>query len=242
MDPRYVLDEMRASPFFADVEPAVLADMAAHARLGYFEARTLLFRQGEAADRMHLIVSGQVALGQGGEDGRQTVLRILGRGEIMAGIAALPDGVYPAAAEALERTGTLSWDAGFLRSLAQREASLTYALLRLVFARLDEAQSRLREMAYERTEQRLALTLMRLAGQMGVETEASGVRINLRLTRQMLAEMAGTTLFTASRLLSGWEKNGWLRSSPEAVAILEPHRLAQIAYGLTGRDGADEPV
>jgi CRP-like cAMP-binding protein len=48
------------------------------------------------------------------------------------------------------------------------------------------------------------------------------------LSREDLAQMTGTTLFTVSRLLSGWEARGMVRSRREAVAIRDVQSLREI--------------
>jgi CRP-like cAMP-binding protein len=92
---------------------------------------------------------------------------------------------------------------------------------------LQEIQERFRQVTTERVEQRLAHTLMRLAAQSGVKVE-QGILIDLPLTRQDLAEMSGTTLYTVSRLLSQWERDGLVIAGREQVILRNPHGLARI--------------
>jgi CRP-like cAMP-binding protein len=55
--------------------------------------------------------------------------------------------------------------------------------------------------------------------------------IELIFSRQDLAEMAGTTLYTVSRVLSGWEKRGLVLTGRERLVITQPHALMQVAEG-----------
>ena len=68
---------------------------------------------------------------------------------------------------------------------------------------------------------------MRLAAQSGRRV-AEGILIDLRLTRQDLAQMSGTTLYTASCTLSQWEADGLVIAGRERVTIRNPHGLARI--------------
>ena len=92
-----------------------------------------------------------------------------------------------------------------------------------------DMQARYRELATERVEQRIGRTLLRLAAQSG--QEASG-GIELALTRQDLAEMAGTTLHTVSRVLAEWDRKGIIDSRREHLRITDPHGLVRVADGL----------
>jgi CRP-like cAMP-binding protein len=44
-----------------------------------------------------------------------------------------------------------------------------------------------------------------------------------------LADYTGTTLYTVSRTLSGWEKSGWIKSGCERITVTDPHALVTFA-------------
>jgi CRP/FNR family transcriptional regulator, nitrogen oxide reductase regulator len=88
--------------------------------------------------------------------------------------------------------------------------------------------SRARELATERVAQRVARNLLRLARQSGREADG-GLLIGHPLSRQELAAMAGTTLYTVSRLLSQWEEAGIVETGRLKVLVRSPARLAELA-------------
>jgi CRP-like cAMP-binding protein len=92
-------------------------------------------------------------------------------------------------------------------------------------------QDRVRELSTERVERRIARALIRLVRQAGKKVQ-EGVLIDLPLSRQDLAEMSGTTLFTVSRTLSQWESKGLIQSGRERVVVRNPHGLVSIAEDL----------
>jgi CRP-like cAMP-binding protein len=94
---------------------------------------------------------------------------------------------------------------------------------------INELQVRYRELATERVERRLALTLLRLASQIGKRVQENDPTIELPLTRQDLAEASGSTIFTVSRTLAEWERQGLLEASRGRVLIRNPHGLVKIA-------------
>ncbi len=115
--------------------------------------------------------------------------------------------------------------------LMERFPPLARNAMRHMSARMQEMQNRVRELSTERVERRIANTLLRLANQTGVKSPA-GVLINVALTRQDIAEMTGTTLYTVSRTLSRWEQEGIVESGRERVLIRAPHALVTIAEDL----------
>ncbi len=76
--------------------------------------------------------------------------------------------------------------------------------------------------------------MLRLARQ-AVRRVEEGVRIEFPVSRQDIAEITGTTLYTVSRTLSGWEKKGLVALGRERVVIRELHALVSIAKDLGGR-------
>jgi len=80
----------------------------------------------------------------------------------------------------------------------------------------------------ERVEQRLARALLRFMNQAGRKT-TEGILIDFRLSRQDLADYTGTTLYTVSRTLSSWEKQGWIASGRERIVVIDPHALMLFA-------------
>ena len=101
-------------------------------------------------------------------------------------------------------------------------------LVKIVGARLRETQERLRELATQRVEQRMAHVLPRLAERHAV-THGGPATIDFPLTRQDLANRCGTTLYSASRILTAWEKAGFLKTDRRRLThrnLAELRRLA----------------
>ena len=117
--------------------------------------------------------------------------------------------------------------AAFHNLLSERP-HLSFGLMQLMTGYIQEMQERYRELATERVEQRVARALLRLAAQSGQKIDEQG-GITLPFSRQDVAEMTGTTLYTVSRWLSQWEKQGIITTGRERVTIIEPHDLVRIA-------------
>jgi CRP-like cAMP-binding protein len=103
--------------------------------------------------------------------------------------------------------------------------------MNLMTTYIQEMQARYRELATEKVEQRVANALVRLAGQAGIKSQKEA-GIELSFSRQDVAEMTGTTLYTVSRLLSDWERKGIIKTGREKIIVLKPHDLVRIAEGF----------
>ncbi len=223
---------LRRAALFRDCTPEQLSAFLKAGTLRAVEEDSFFFQQGDPAGRLFVLTEGRATLTQVTPEGQQITLRLLVPGQTF-GALGLADrqALYPASARALEDSRALAWETALFRSLAEKVPGMAFDLVGLMTAYIQEMQDRYRELATERVEQRLARALLRLTAQSGRKTE-EGVLIDVALTRQDLAQMAGTTLFTASRMLSEWERQGLLSTGRERIVVKNPHGLVQIAEDL----------
>lgn len=219
------------SPLFQGLSPTELQAALRSARRRQVRREAFFFQQGDPASALYVLTAGRVRLTQVTPEGDQVILHLIHPGEMFGGIAVLGDATYPVSAQALEDCQALAWDGEGMVRLMERTPRLALNALRLLAGRVQELQDRVRELATERVERRVARTLLRLARQAGRKVEG-GVLIDLPLSRQDLAEMTGTTLFTVSRVLSRWEQQGLVEAGRERVLIRFPHGLVRIAEDL----------
>ncbi len=199
--------------------------------LRHIEEEEYFFWQGDPAERLYIMLEGRAKLCQISSDGQQVNLRTLVPGQLFGAVGAVDaQAVYPACAQALVNSTALSIESAAFHRLIEERPQLSFGLMRLMTGYIQEMQERYREMATERVEQRVARALLRLVNLSGEKIPEKG--IVLSLSRQNLAEMSGTTLFTASRVLSLWERNGVIEAGREKVTIKMPHELVRIAEGL----------
>lgn len=191
------------------------------------------FLQGDEAKYLYVLTSGQVKLMQSNPNGQQVNLRTIYPWQMFGALGAVrADGAdYPATAQTLEDSTALAVPSLFLRSMLETRPYLSFDLMTLMTSYIQEMQARYRELATEKVEQRVANALIRLAGQTGMRSEKEA-GVELSFSRQDVAEMTGTTLYTVSRLFSEWERKGILKTGREKIVVLKPHDLVRIADGL----------
>lgn len=189
------------------------------------------FFQGDPAEYFYVLISGRAKLMQTNTTGQQVNLRTISEWQMFGALGAVRENAtYPATAQAMENSTALAVKSDYLRELMQTRPYLSVDLMKLMTSYIQEMQERYRELATEKVERRIARVLLRLTAQMGVKT-ADG-SIELTFTRQDLAEMSGTTLYTVSRVLSEWERQGLVEAGRERVLIRKPHGVVAIAEEL----------
>lgn len=190
------------------------------------------FFQGDFANYFYILTSGQTKLMQSNTNGQQVNLRTIYPWQMFGALGAVrKEATYPATAQALENSSALAIESSFLHKMLETRPQIAFDLMTLMTTYIQEMQSRYRELATERVEQRVANALLRLAAQVGIRSEKETV-IELSFSRQDVAEMTGTTLYTVSRLLSDWERKGIIETGRERIRILKPHDLVRLSDGI----------
>lgn len=218
-------------PLFEALAPEVLDEVAARGARVEYGRRDIVFLEGDAAETFLVVLSGRIKLIQTSAEGQEVIVRYVGPGEMCAVVALFPGNSYPVTAEAVEPTKLIRWARARMEELFEQHPPLALAAMRLLSERMREVTSRLRELSTEKVARRVARALLRLARRTGKRVEA-GVLLDLPLSREDLAAMTGTTLFTVSRLLAEWEREGIVETGRERVVITDPHALVTIAEDL----------
>lgn len=225
------IDLIRKVDLFRGLDTEALVSILGKAQQQSISRNAFYFHEGNAATSIYVLIQGRIKIIQTTPEGHQVVLRIVVPGRMFAGIAAFGSTVYPASAQAITDSKSLCWDGKTIAQIMEQYPSVALNALKHLSGRLQEVQDRYRELATERVEQRVARALIRLVRQSGRKTK-EGVLIDMPLSRQDLAEMTGTTLFTVSRILSGWEQKAIVITGRKQVTIASPHTLVSIAEDL----------
>ena len=221
------LDELSKLPLFQGIAQQDLEHLLQAAHRKQLQAGEFFFLQGDPAENMYVLLEGRVKLSQSGPDGDQVLIRVITPVSVFALVAITTASNYLVTAQAAEDSLALYWTRHELMDFVLRTPQMAHNAMRIMAERLQDIQERFRQVTTERVERRLVYTLFRLAAQAGKKVD-QGVLIDLTLTRQDLAEMSGTTLYTVSRMLSSWEKQGLVIAGREQVIIRNPHGLARI--------------
>ena len=207
-----------------------LNQVLAASTLRSVEEEQYFFLQGDPAKYAYVLVKGQTKLLQSNPAGQVVNLRTIYPLQLFGALGSVrQEAEYPASAQALEDSAALAIPSEFLRELLKTHPHLSMDMMQLMTSYIQEMQSRYRELATERVEQRICRTVLRLASQSGQKVEDG---IALALSREDLAEMSGTTLHTVSRVLADWDRRGIVAAGRERVKILRPHELVRMADGL----------
>jgi CRP-like cAMP-binding protein len=213
---------------FRGLPREALAEVLDRGTVRRLARNTVIFAQGQVATRCHALIDGRVRITQSDEDGTELLVRFIGPGQMFGTVALFTNGEYPAEAVAVLESVEISWPQAALLELIGRFPQIALNIVRVIGVRLREVQERLRELASQRVERRIAHALLRLAAQAG-RPVGDGTTIDFPLTRKDLADMCGATLHTVSRIMTAWERSGLIGSRRQRVSIHDPAAIQRIA-------------
>lgn len=215
-------------PMFAGLEAGEVDAILGQAKATRFPKGVAVFKQGSEAQSFLLLLYGRLRVIRSTPTGEQVVMRYVGPGDLCGLAKAIGHSLYPASAIAVVDSVALQWPSARWPALTQRHPGLLAAALHTMGARLQEADARVVEMSTEDVERRIAHALLRLAQQAGRKVE-QGLEISFPLSRRDIAEMTGTTLYTVSRILCGWESHGWIEGGRQRVVLRNVRQLLALS-------------
>jgi CRP-like cAMP-binding protein len=221
---------LRTSPVFAGLPAKEVDRLAAVAVEEHVRPRQFVFMEGDDARWLCVVRSGRVKIVKHSPTGKDVVLELLGPGEVFGGVAAIERRPYPAAAQAIEPSVVLKIPAEVVVSLAERQPSVIREIALMMGRRLRAAHDVVRALAVDPVERRLAASLVRLAEREGVQGRR-GLELPFHLTRQSLADMSGTTVETAIRVVGRWMREGLVTDEAGHLIVRDLSALREVAAG-----------
>ena len=215
-----------AIPILAPLTTEDRAALSPLCELRAFEKGETLFEEGQPAIFIHFLFVGRVKIVKAAQ-ARDLILEILGPGEPVGAVAVFEQRPFPASAIALEPSGTVSIPEREFFQLVERRPEITRRLLAGLTLRMMALNRRLADMTgpVEYRTARLFATLADRAGR----TRADGVFVPIHLSRQEIADLVGTTIETAIRVMSRWQKEGLVETERDGFLIRRIEALREIA-------------
>ncbi len=214
------------STLFSGIPEHGYAQISTAARAKEFSRGEMLYFEGDPVRRVLLLTSGFVKINKFGQSGAEVILKLGVPGDVIGAVDLFSTGRHCATAQAFRQCRALVWDAVAFKDLVERFPVLHQNMVRVLGEYLLELEERFREVATERVGSRVAGQLLRLLEKIGRQVNGD---VEVGLSREELAQMTGTTLFTVSRLLSAWEARGIVKPRREAVAICDVQSLRAIS-------------
>jgi CRP/FNR family cyclic AMP-dependent transcriptional regulator len=221
-------DALMQAPLFSALD----AEAAAALRASMTEKRVprsgIIFSEGEPGDRMYVVLDGKVKLGQTSPDGRESLLAVLGPGEVFGELSLFDPGPRTATATAITDTVVVGLGHGDLRPWLTGRPEVAEALLQALAQRLRRTNEALADLVFSDVPGRVAKQLLDLADKFG-QPGPDGVLVHHDLTQEELAQLVGASRETVNKALADFTQRGWIEVDQRQVLLIDMERLARRA-------------
>jgi CRP/FNR family transcriptional regulator len=221
-------DVLKTTAVFRKLKSEEQARVAAVARLDRFRRGELLFRESDPSDRFILVATGRVKVFKTTAAGKDVILEIFGPGDPVGAVALYEGFPFPASAVALEETTCVTIGQHDFFQLLEQYPTVVRGLLLGLTYRIVELTNRLADLTGHRVETRFARLFLKMSGESG-RRERDGVFVPMPLSRQELADLTGTTIETAIRIMSRWGKDGIVRTEKDGFTLLDRETIDALA-------------
>lgn len=219
--------QARFGSIFCKAEGEQLATLNASKVCSLYKKGQVIFQEGAHSFGIYCINSGKIKLSHSGDDGREQIIRLVKAGDIMGYKALLSGERYTATAIALEDAQVCFIPKDLFLSVLQSDPSLSLEMMRILSSELRKAELKITHLAQKPVRERLAETLLFIHETYGVESD--GQTLNVRLSREEIANLVGTATESAIRLLSEFKKEGMIELEGKKIRLLNMKSMIKTA-------------
>lgn len=183
-----------------------------------------IFKDGDAADCLYVIVSGQVQIEKEFREQRRKVLAILEAGDFFGEMAVITNAKRCANATVSQEAVILRLEKESFVEKMQGNALLCFEILQQVCRRLQVADTEIENLSFQNVPGRIASKILELGDQFG-EVATNGVAIALDITHATLSEMVGTNRETVSKYMSIFRREGSIEYHNRRITVVDRDKL-----------------
>ena len=215
---------LSGSSLFCELSPTELETLAKNAHIRHFISKQIIIEQGSRGDEMYAVIHGRLKVTRSNNDGREINLAILEGGEVFGELAMLDGAPRNASVEGLEDGELLVLQRSTVDQYLAHHPHVMRSLITTLCERLRSANDLVQDTLFLPLPQRLAKVLRQLAQNHG-DQNPDGVRIDLKMTQQDLANFVGASRESVNKQLSQWEENGFLKMKSGYIQIIQIAQL-----------------
>lgn len=193
----------------------------------FYKKGEILFHEGAYPRGLYCVQSGKIKITQTGVDGKEQIVHLIHDGDVMGHRAILSEDTYSGTAVAMEDSHVCFIPKAPFYSMAETSSKLALKITHMLSNELREAEQKITHTAQRPVRDRIAQCLLILKKNYGVEPD--GATINMIIKREDLANLAGTTRESATRLLYDLQEQKIIELVGKKIKIIDEQKLIGIA-------------
>jgi len=187
-----------------------------------------LFAEGDAGDKLYIIISGKIKLTRAAPDGRENLLSVHGPGEMFGELSLFDPVPRTASATAVTDAELAGLAHDDVRKWLSTRPEVAMHLLQALAQRLRRINDVKADLVFTDVPGRVAKALLDLAERFGVPN-SEGIQVNHDLTQEELAQLVGASRETVNKALADFAARGWVQLAAKSVLVTDPDRLRKRA-------------
>ncbi|MDO9288519.1 MAG: Crp/Fnr family transcriptional regulator [Thermodesulfovibrionales bacterium] len=219
--------ELKKIPVFSALSTSDAEEVKPYLMPAKFRKKESIFSEGDPSDWLYIVTKGKVKITKLSQSGRELILEIISPMDFFGGVAVLRGFPYPANAIAMEDSEALKISRSNLMRILDRFPNLMYCMAMNIGDRIKGSHETLKNIAVEKVESRIASLLIKLSEKTSTKTDNTIV-IDMKLTKQDIAEMVGTTVETSIRTMSKFKKLGIVAEKAGKIIIKDVNKLKSL--------------
>lgn len=201
------IDFLKTIPLFHSLNDEELMEISTKVVIREFSKNEIILQEEDTSDFMYVILFGKVKVVKATEEGKEIILAIHHSEEFFGEVSLIDGKTSPATVMATENSLVAIISKRDFYSLLLNQKKVLETLLHILCGRLRESWKRIHILNSKNAIQRVKMLLIILSYNNGDKT-ADGIVINYKLTHQDIADMAGLTRETVTRVLDKLQKDG----------------------------------
>src|SRR4051794_37662995 len=185
----------------------------------------IVFSEGDAGDRLFVVLEGKVKISRTASDGRETLLGVLGPGEMFGELSLFDPGPRTATASALTDARLLGLGHDDLTPWLTGRPEVALSLLQALAQRLRRTNEAMADLVFSDVPGRVGKALLDLASRFGQPQPDGSILVTHDLTQEELAQLVGASRETVNKALADFQNRGWISLEPRNVTVLDVERL-----------------
>lgn len=216
--------DLKKIPVFSALNASDSEEVKPYLIPSKYKKKGVIFSEGDSSDWLYIVTKGKVKITKLAQSGRELILEIISPFDFFGGVAVMRGFPYPANAVAMEDSEVLKISRSNLMRILDRFPNLMYCMAMNIGDRIKGSHEALKNIAIEKVESRIASLLIKLADKAGSKIDNTVV-IDMKLTKQDIAEMVGTTVETSIRTMSKFKKQGIVAEKAGKITIKDINKL-----------------
>ena len=219
---------VKAFSFFGGLSPESLTSLQRNKTCTLYKKSQVLFHEGTRPLGIFCISKGKVKIYKTGAEGKDQIIQVMSKGDMMGYRSMLSEESYPVSAETLEDTTICFIPKSDFLEVLKHDTALTASILKSMSKDLGTMADSITTLAQKPVRERLAGALLMLKDTYGLDGHDDGP-VEINLTREDLANIVGTATETLIRLLHDFKEEKLIETKGRKIKVIESQKLVRVA-------------